>query len=132
VQANDLSLSAHNPMLIYSVLALYGLLTIAVLAYVRTRFRTATGILKTLQVEWDNAESRHAGFVGKAQEQIAKLAVPAPVVAAVKNVGLSFDLRNQVVAMGKKGFKSLEIARSCGLHEGEVDVLLSMARLQKS
>jgi len=132
VQANDLSLSAHNPMLIYTVLALYGLLTIAVLAYVRTRFRTATGILKTLQVEWDNAESRHAGFVGKAQEQIAKLAVPAPVVAAVKNVGLSFDLRNQVVAMGKKGFKSLEIARSCGLHEGEVDVLLSMARLQKS
>ncbi len=132
MQANDLSLSAHNPMLIYTVLALYGLLTIAVLAYVRTRFRTATGILKTLQVEWDNAESRHAGFVGKAQEQIAKLAVPAPVVAAVKNVGLSFDLRNQVVAMGKKGFKSLEIARSCGLHEGEVDVLLSMARLQKS
>jgi len=119
-------------MLIYTVLALYGLLTIAVLAYVRTRFRTATGILKTLQVEWDNAESRHAGFVGKAQEQIAKLAVPAPVVAALKNVGLSFDLRNQVVAMGKKGFKSLEIARSCGLHEGEVDVLLSMARLQKS
>ncbi len=132
MQANDLSLSAHNPMLIYTVLALYGLLTIAVLAYVRTRFRTATGILKTLQVEWDNADSRHAGFVGKAQEQIAKLAVPAPVVAAVKNVGLSFDLRNQVVAMGKKGFKSLEIARSCGLHEGEVDVLLSMARLQKS
>ena len=132
MQANDLSLSAHNPMLIYTVLALYGLLTIAVLAYVRTRFRTATGILKTLQVEWDNAESRHAGFVGKAQEQIAKLAVPAPVVAAVKNVGLSFDLRNQVVAMGKKGFKSLEIARSCGLHEGEVDVLLSMARLLKS
>ena len=132
MQANDLSLSAHNPMLIYTVLALYGLLTIAVLAYVRTRFRTATGILKTLQVEWDNAESRHAGFVGKAQEQIAKLAVPAPVVAAVKNVGLSFDLRNQVVAMGKKGFKPLEITRSCGLHEGEVDVLLSMARLQKS
>ncbi len=132
MQANDLSLSVHNPMLIYTVLALYGLLTITVLAYVRTRFRTATGILKTLQVEWDNAESRHAGFVGKAQEQIAKLAVPAPVVAAVKNVGLSFDLRNQVVAMGKKGFKSLEIARSCGLHEGEVDVLLSMARLQKS
>ena len=132
MQANDLSLSAHNPVLIYTVLALYGLLTIAVLAYVRTRFRTATGILKTLQVEWDNAESRHAGFVGKAQEQIAKLAVPAPVVAAVKNVGLSFDLRNQVVAMGKKGFKPLEIARSCGLHEGEVDVLLSMARLLKS
>ena len=50
----------------------------------------------------------------------------------MKNVGLSFDLRNQVVAMGKKGFKPLEIARSCGLHEGEVDVLLSMARLQKS
>jgi len=132
VQVHDLSLSVHNPMLIYTVLALYGLLTIAVLAYVRTRFRTATGILKTLQVEWDNADSRHAGFVGKAQEQIAKLAVPAPVVAAVKNVGLSFDLRNQVVAMGKKGFKPLEIARSCGLHEGDVDVLLSMARLQKS
>jgi len=119
--------------MIYTVLALYGLLTIAVLAYVHNRFRAATGILKSLQVEWDNADSRHAGFVGKAQEQIAKLAVPAvPVASAVKNAAVGFDVRNQVVAMGKKGFKTLEIAKSCGLHEGEVDVLLSMARLQKS
>jgi hypothetical protein len=131
VLANDLNLSIHNPILIYTFLALYGLLTLTMLAYVHTRFRSATSVLKTLQVEWDSAESRHAGFVGKAQEQISKLAVPAvPMVPVVKNAAVSFDMRNQVIAMGKKGFKALEIAKSCGLHEGEVDVLLGMARLQ--
>jgi len=121
-----------NPVLIYTFLALYGLLTLAILAYVHKRFRSAASILQTLQVEWDTAESRHAGFVGKAQEQISRLAAPAvPAVRAAKNAGVSFDMRNQVVVMGKRGIKPLEIAKSCGLHEGEVDVLLGLARLQK-
>jgi hypothetical protein len=47
---------------------------------------------------------------------------PAPVTA---------DVRNQVAAMGRRGIAASEIASSCGLPEGEVDVLLGMSRLQK-
>ena len=130
MQANDLSLSIHNPILIYSFLGLYGVLTVMILAYVHTRFRSATRTLKVLQTEWTSAESRHAGFVGKAQEQISKLAVPAAGAPALKRSSMSGDLRSQVVAMGRKGFSPTEIARSCGLQEGDVDVLLGMARLQ--
>jgi len=121
-----------NPVLIYTFLVLYGLLTLAILAYVHTRFRSAASVLQTLQVEWNNAESRHAGFVGKAQAQISRLAPPAvPAVPVAKKTVVSFDTRNEVVVMGKRGIKPLEIAKSCGLHEGEVDVLLGLARLQK-
>lgn len=130
MQANDLNLSVHNPILIYSFLALYGLLTVVLLVYVQSKFRYATKVLRVLQTEWDSAESRHAGFVGRAQEQIAKLAVPA-VAAPVKSASINFDTRNQVVAMGKKGFTATEIAKTCGLQEGDVEVLMGMSRLQK-
>jgi hypothetical protein len=129
VQANDLNLSIHSPILIYSFLALYGLLTILILVYVQTKFRSATKILEILQTEWDTADSRHAGFVGKAQEQIAKLAAPAP--SPSKPASINFDMRNQVVAMGKKGFTAIDIAKTCGLQEADVEVLLGMTRLQQ-
>ena len=130
--ANDLNLSIHNPMLIYSFLALYGVLTVLILTYVHAKFRLATKTLNLLQTEWDNAESRHAGFVGAAQKQLSKLADPAPVPALpVRKAAVNFNLRNQVIAMAKRGIGPLEIGRSCGLHEGEVEVVLGMARLQK-
>jgi hypothetical protein len=131
VQANDLSLSVHNPILVYSFLALYGLVTVGLMVYVQTKFRQAAKVLASLQTEWSTADMRHAGFVGKAQEQIAKLAVPAPVPSPVKMASINLDTRNQVVAMGKKGFTASEIARTCGLQEGDVDVLLGIAKLQR-
>jgi hypothetical protein len=135
VLANDSSLSIHNPILIYSFLALYGLLTVLILTYVQSRFRVAAKTLKKLQAEWTSAESAHASLLGTAQEQLSKLAVPTPhpalafPVAGTRTVGL--DVRNQVVAMAKRGIGIADIARNSGLHEGEVDVLLSMARLSK-
>ena len=127
--ANDSSLSIHNPILIYSFLAVYGLLTVAILAYVHAKFRFATKALSMLNAEWKSAEAMHAGIVGKAQAQISKLSVPVP--PPVKQASVSGDMRKQVVAMGKKGLRAIEIAKACGLHEGEVDVLLGMARLQR-
>ena len=131
--ANDLKLSIHNPILIYSFLALYGLLTMLILTYIHTRFRVAAKTLKMLQTEWDNAESRHASIVGVAQEHLSKLAMapPTPAAAAVRTAGVGLDTRNQVVTMAKRGIGIGDIARSCGLHEGEVEVMLGMARLQK-
>jgi len=130
--ASDLNLSVHNPMLIYSFLALYGVLTVVVLIYVRAKFRLATNTLTLLQSEWQNAESRHAGFVGAAQQQLSKLAEPASVpTLPVQKAAVSFNVRNQVVAMARRGIAPVEIGRSCGLYEGEVEVVLGMARLQK-
>ncbi len=129
--ANDLNLSIHSPILIYSFLALYGLMTVVVLVYVQTNFRHAAKVLQSLQVEWSTADTRHAGFVGKAQEQMAKLAAPVPSSNPAKTSSVNGDIRNQVVAMGKKGFTATEIAKTCGLQEGDVEVLLGVARLQK-
>ncbi len=125
----NLNLLMGNPVVIYSVLALYGVVTIVVLAYVRARFKTATKALTSLKKEWASAESLHAGFVGKAQEEISKLSVTAAPVAP--KTGVDFDVRNQVIAMGKKGFVTTDIARSCNLPEGDVEVLLGMSRLQR-
>ena len=133
--ANGLNLSAHSPILIYAFLALYGIVTAVVLTYVHAKFRLATKTLKMLKTEWDNAETRHADFVGVAQQQISKLAVaPAPAVAqpVVRHASVGFDTRNQVVAMAKRGMVVGDIGRACGLHEGEVEVLLGMARLQRN
>lgn len=130
--ANDSNLSLHNPILIYSLFVLYGLLTVLILTYVYAKFRVATKTLNLLQTEWSAAESRHAGFVGAAQEHLSKLTVPAPVPAvAVRHAPVNFDVRNQVVAMAKRGIAPAEIGRVCGLHEGEVEVLLGMVRLQR-
>ena len=129
---NDSSLSIHNPILIYSFLALYGLLTVMILTYVHAKFRTTARALKMLATEWENAESRHAGFVGAAQKQLSKLAAVPPVpVQPARSTSVNSDLRNQVVAMAKRGISVPDIARSCGLHEGEVEVVLGMVRIQR-
>ena len=132
--ASDSSLSIHNPILIYSFLALYGLFTVLILAYVQSRFRLAAKTLEVLQAEWASAESAHATLVGTAQQQLAKLTVsasPPALTTPVTSRPVGFDVRNQVVALAKRGIGIGDIARNSGLHEGEVDVLLSMARLTK-
>ena len=130
--ANDLSLSIHNPILIYSFLAAYGLLTVVMLTYVHAKFRLAAKTLNLLRTEWQNAQSTHAGFVGAAQEQLSKLTAPKPAPALpVRNAATNLDMRNQVLAMAKRGIAAPDIARSCGLNEGEVEVVLGMIRLQR-
>jgi hypothetical protein len=135
VLANDLNLSIRNPILIYSFLALYGLLTVLILTYVHAKFRAATKTLKMLQTEWTSAESKHASIVDIAQEHLSRLSVPAPAFAgpapAVRTAAVGFDIRNQVVTMAKRGMGIADISRNCGLHEGEIEVLLGMARLQR-
>ena len=133
--ANDLNLSIRNSILVYSLLATYGLVTALVLTYVHSKFRVAAKMLKLLQNEWTSAESKHASIVGVAQQQLSKLSVPAPRVAVatpvMRTASLNFDTRNQVVTMAKRGIPVADIARNCGLHEGEVEVLIGMARLHR-
>jgi hypothetical protein len=129
VLTNDLSLSLHNQILVYSFLGLYGLLMLMVIAYEHARFRTAAKTLKLLETEWQSAESRHANFVGAAHAQLSKLSAPA--VPLSRSNGIGSEVRNQIVAMAKRGTSANDIARTCGLQEGEVDVILGMARLQR-
>jgi hypothetical protein len=132
VLANDLSLSIRNPILVYSFLALYGLLFLMLTTYVHAKFRNASKALKLLQTEWQSAETKHSSFVDIAQQSLSKLRVPQAAAAPVtRNGGIGFDLRNQIVAMAKRGTTSQDIARTCGMQEGEVDVILGMARLKR-
>ena len=126
--AKELSPLIHNPAIVYVALAVHGVMLMLVVAYVHTKFRSAGRSLRALKTEWDTAESTHAGFVGKAQEQISKLALPA---RPAQPAAVTLDTRKQVLAMGRRGLGTSEIARSCGLPEADVDVLLGMTRLQR-
>jgi DNA-directed RNA polymerase specialized sigma24 family protein len=137
VSANASSLLTLNPTIVNLELGLYGLLFACVFAYVHMKFRKANRMLATLKKEWDGAESKHAGFVEFAQHQLTNLASEPAVVKPLSPVpafsqGVTADTRNQVAVMGRRGIPLSEIARSCGLPEGEVDVLLSMARMQRT
>jgi hypothetical protein len=86
--------------------------------------------------EWDAAESKHSGLLINAQDKFARLRIereqPAmPRTDVIAGSGVSIDIRNQIIAMGKKGFEVADISRACGMPEGEVDVLLSLARMQR-
>jgi hypothetical protein len=132
VLANDLSPLIHNPFLVYSFLAVYGVMFLLLATYVHAKFRTASKTLQLLQTEWQSAESKHANLANVAQEHLSKLTAPASApTPLVRNTGIGFDIRNQIVNMAKRGITVNDIARKCGLQEGEVDVILGMARLQR-
>jgi DNA-directed RNA polymerase specialized sigma24 family protein len=112
-------------------------LFVCIFIYVHAKFRKADRLLKGLKKEWDGAESKHAGLIQVAQHRISRLGAEAEVVkpglaAPTVSQAVPPDTRNQVTAMGRRGIPVSDIARSCGLPEGEVDVLLSMARMQRT
>jgi len=137
VSVNASSLLTLNPIILNLELGLYGLLIVCIFIYVHAKFRKADRLLKGLKKEWDGAESKHAGLIQVAQHRISTLGAVSEVVkpgSAVPSVSQAVlpDTRNQITAMGRRGIPVSDIARSCGLPEGEVDVLLSMARMQRT
>ena len=132
MSANASNLLTLNPIIVYATLAAYGLLFAFTFLYLHNRFRTSSKVLALLKNDWATAASSHAGLVETAQDQIARLSVEAPprMQAPVMQMVTS-DTRTQVVAMGKRGLGIGEIARTTGLPEGEVDVLLGLARMQR-
>ena len=131
VLVNDLNLSIRNPILVYSFLALYGVMMLMLIAYVHAKFRTAAKALKRLQTDWDSAASTHENVVGIARERLAKLNSTPSAAQSPRQTAIGVDTRHQVVAMAKHGTAIQDIARTCGLQEGEVDAILGMARLQR-
>ena len=133
MSANASALSTVNPVIVYSALGFYGILIAAVLLYVYQKFSGASRLLDSLKKDWESAETTHKSLLTQAKEHVTKLtppATPAVVVAAAPR-SVNFDIRNQVVAMGRKGFMPADIARACAMSEADVDVLLGLARIQR-
>ena len=130
---NDLSLSIHNPLVVYTSLALYGLLTVVLIAYVHAKFRTATKALRLLRAEWQSVQSNHETFVGDAKEKLSKLKAPLTSTNALPSRAraVRLDARHQIVSMAKRGMRTSDIARVCSLQEGEIEVILGVARLER-
>jgi len=130
--ANVSALSAVNPIVVYGVLAFYGILILAVLLYVYNKFSGAARLLESLKKDWESAEITHKTMLTQAKEHVSKL-TPAPSVlnAAGAARSVNFDTRHQVMAMGRKGFQTADIARACAIPEADVDVLLGLARIQR-
>ena len=123
-----------NPIVIYSTLAFYGLIIVAVLLYVYRKFSGASLLLQGLQKDWKSAEFNHIKLLDQAKEHVTKLSVPAPVAPSAVSTtprSVSFDTRNQVIAMGRKGFSAADISRACSMPEADIDVLLGFARIQR-
>ena len=57
----------RNPFLVYVLLALYGLLTLILVSYVRSKFQAAAKALNKLHNDWQGAQSNHANFIDVAQ-----------------------------------------------------------------
>ena len=123
--ANAFAVLTVNPIT-SAVLAFYGALLVAGLYFVHRKFSGASRLLNSLQTDWASAESNHRTLVEHARQHVTKLNPAPPVYRPV-----TFDTRNQVVVMGRRGSSPTDIARACGLQEADVDVLLGMARIEK-
>ena len=66
--------------------------------------------------------------IRSATQVTAEVLEAATDLVVIGRAGIGLDVRNQIVTMAKRGIKANDIARTCGLQEGEVDVILGMAR----
>jgi hypothetical protein len=123
-----------NPLIVNMELGLYGLLFAAVFLYVHRKFRKSGKVLREMQKDWAKADSAHAELLKEIHQRLANLSMETASARpfAQDAPSVTSDVRNQVASMGRRGIAAPEIASTCGLPEGEVDVLLGMSRLRKA
>lgn len=134
MSVNGSAVLMANPIVIYSTLAAYGLIIVAVLLYVYRKFSGANLLLQSLKKDWDSAEVTHSNLLTQAKEHVSKLTPSAAMPQASISAGarsVTFDTRNQVMAMGRKGFSAADISRACAMPEADIDVLLGLARIER-
>jgi hypothetical protein len=133
VSVSASSLSMLNPIIVNLELGLYGLLFAGIFLYIHRKFRKSGKLLRELQKEWARAEAAHAELLKDIHQRLATLTVETAAARpfAPEAPPVTSNVRNQVTSMGRRGMAASEIASSCGLPEGEVDVLLGMSRLKK-
>ena len=129
---NVFLLSTPEKIGIYLALALCGLSVLLLALTVRRRFRRASEALTTLNKEWESARWKFFQIAEVARQRIDDFpTAPAGTGPPEPRDKVSFDVRSQVAAMGKRGLDTPKIARSAGLSEGEVEVLLGISRMEK-
>ena len=114
---------------IYLALGLCGLSIVFLALHVQRRFVRASGALTTLNREWAEAQAQFMNLAEVAQRQMSTQTVheKAPPQEPVGEI--SSGLRNQITAMSRNGAAAEDIARTAGLSEAEINVLLGMARV---
>ena len=121
------------PMHVYVTLAIYGVAIAGLLLYIHRKFSKAQLLLAGLSQDWQSAESQHKLLLTQAKERVSKLE-PAPAGASATPAArrtITTDARNQIAKAGRKGLSTPEIARSCGIPEADVEVLLGIEALQR-
>ena len=132
MSVNASAVLTANPIVIYSVLGFYGLINVAVLLYLYRKFSGTKLLLDSLKKDWDSAEESHSKLLKQAKDHVSKLTPAAPSSAISSTArSVTFDTRNQLIAMSRKGFAPGDIARACAMPEADVDVLLGLARIQR-
>ena len=98
------------------------------------KFRRTSRLFEKFQQQWAAAESSHKTLLAEAHERVSNITTPPPDTLAFhpRRPSLSSEARNHVVAMSKNGLPADEIARTCGIPENAVNVVLGFARLQDS
>ncbi len=128
---NVFLLSMPDAIGIYLALALCGLAIIFLTIHVQYRFACARGALTTLNREWENAEAQFTNLAEIAQQKIGRLEnVPGGAISQEPGASIDSGIRNQVTAMSRSGAAARDIARTAGLNEADIDVILGMSRVE--
>ena len=122
-------------MIVIYALAAQAVLFALLLSFLYFRLGSTNRLLVTFQKNWSSAEANHKTLVDEAREKLTEFSSAAPqakqFAITPKRGSLSSEIRTQVLALAKKGFAAADIARTCGLPENDIGVLLGLARLQK-
>ena len=119
-----------DPRLLLGLFVVQGIALMSVLGYVWTRFRKTRLVIGAFQQQWEFAESNHKSLLVQARERVNSFSQPAPTQPIPGRLPLTAETRNHVAAMGRNGVSATEIARTCGIPENAVSVLLGFAQLK--
>jgi len=122
-------------MIVIYALAAQAVLFALLLSFLYFRLGSTNRLLLTFQKNWSSAEANHKTLVDEAREKLTEFSSAAPqakqFAITPKRGSLSSEIRTQVLSLARKGFAAADIARTCGLPESDIGVLLGFARLQK-
>jgi hypothetical protein len=122
VPVSDLSLSVRNPILVYSLLTLYGLLSIFLIVYVHRKFRTAAKTLKVLENPMAKRRIQNTQ-TSSATRRKSSRSSRRPLQDSSRGCREKRRRRTRHaqsdVSMAKRGMRAGDIARACGLRKAK-------------
>jgi hypothetical protein len=128
-------LASSASMIVIYALAAQAVLFALLLSFLYFRLGSTNRLIVTFQKNWATAEANHKTLVDEARVKLTELSPAAPqanqFAITPKRGSLSSEIRTQVLALGRKGFTTADIARTCGLPENDIGVLLGFARIQR-